>query len=157
MAKPLFRKSVSILLLNKNKELLIIRLPDKKGGGWKFPSGGADKSEKIEDTVIREIYEEIGTKKVRILAKSVHTHQYLWPKEALQGIKEKYGIPYEGQELTSFLVEYLGAHSDLVINEDELVEYRWVKAEDLKTYFTFDDQLDYTNKVLKDFAKFLHA
>jgi len=154
MKEPLLRKGVSVLLINKDKQLLIIRLPEKKGGGWKFPSGGIDKD---ETSVQRETQEELGTKKMRILAKSNHTHKYLWPKDALKSIDAKYGIPYEGQEWTSFLVEYLGEDSDLIVDGREFVEYLWIKPEELAAYFKFDGQLEYTKKVLSEFDKFLNA
>lgn len=157
MKQPLLRKGVSVILVNTNKELLIIRLPDKKGGGWKFPSGGIDKDETPEEAVLREANEELGAKKVKILANSSHTHKYLWPKDALKSIEEKYGIPYEGQEWTSFLVEYVGEDSELTIDNREAAEYLWVKPVELDNYFTFDGQLEYAKKVLKEFNTLLET
>ncbi len=58
---PKKRMGAAIILFNKNKELLILKLSYKKDG-WGIPGGVVDEFESPINTVIREAKEEIGIK-----------------------------------------------------------------------------------------------
>ena len=49
---------VSGVILNKNREVLLLRHQYWKEGSWGLPSGYAIRNEKIEDTLKREVKEE---------------------------------------------------------------------------------------------------
>lgn len=52
-----FRISIKALILNQDKEFLLIREDD---GRWEIPGGGLEFGEKFEDALRREIKEEMG-------------------------------------------------------------------------------------------------
>ena len=53
-----YRPTVSVILINKNNKILIVNSTrDKKS--WDFPQGGIKKSEKISETIKRELKEEL--------------------------------------------------------------------------------------------------
>ena len=69
------RNSVKVLLLNDKDEILLLYAIDPKttsidgtsnGNFWFLIGGGIEKNETIQETAIREIYEETGLKKEEI-------------------------------------------------------------------------------------------
>jgi putative (di)nucleoside polyphosphate hydrolase len=53
-----FRANVGIILMHDDGRLFIGR---RSGGrGWQFPQGGVQRGEKVEESLFRELYEEIG-------------------------------------------------------------------------------------------------
>ena len=65
-----YRKCVGLMILNKNKEILVGKRIDHPSGFWQMPQGGIDKHEKPEDAIWREMMEEIGTNKAKLIKKS---------------------------------------------------------------------------------------
>lgn len=56
--KPLLLCGASIMLFNKENQVLMLRRLDN--GCWCFPGGGMDLGESTEDTARRELYEKTG-------------------------------------------------------------------------------------------------
>jgi 8-oxo-dGTP diphosphatase len=52
--------AASVALINGNKVLLIQRAFEPLKGLWTFPGGRREPGENIEDTAIRELFEELG-------------------------------------------------------------------------------------------------
>lgn len=57
MAPPKHIISAATIILNKNKEILLIKGPKK---GWEMPGGKVEKGESLKDAAIRETKEECG-------------------------------------------------------------------------------------------------
>ena len=66
------RQSIKVLLLNEAKELLLILVDDPQttnldgtyhGPFWCLVGGGTDHGETVQETALREIYEETGIEK----------------------------------------------------------------------------------------------
>ncbi|MGE4348163.1 MAG: RNA pyrophosphohydrolase [Candidatus Berkiella sp.] len=79
-----FRLNVGIILANKQKELFW----GKRVGqdAWQFPQGGLNENEEVEETLFRELNEEIGLKAedVSILACSKSWLKYRLPKRLIR-------------------------------------------------------------------------
>jgi len=69
-----FRANVGIILMQDGGKLFIGRRPG--GRGWQFPQGGIRRGEKPEESLFRELHEEIGLERadVEIIA---HTQRWL--------------------------------------------------------------------------------
>ena len=65
-----YRIGVGIILLNEEKKVFVGKRIDIKSDAWQMPQGGVIKNEKLEDAAYRELYEETGVKKARIIFKS---------------------------------------------------------------------------------------
>lgn len=105
-------------------------------GGWQMPQGGIQDGETADVAVMRELKEETGTTKARIIARSTTPLYYDFP-DYLQSrliFKNK----YRGQQQYWFAMQFLGvdADIDLVAHPDdtegpEFLRWRWVPAPDL--------------------------
>ena len=66
-----YRPCVGVMLVNGDGKVFVgRRIDNKEGDWWQMPQGGAIKNEKLEDAAYRELYEETGVKKARIIFKS---------------------------------------------------------------------------------------
>lgn len=95
MQNKKYRPNVAIFLLNRSGEILTCERNDYPGT-WQLPQGGIEKGEKSKEAAIRELYEEIGTKSARFLAKVPGKFRYDWPKK----LRKK---GFKGQEQEFFL------------------------------------------------------
>ena len=69
-AKIAVNKAGGGLVYNKNGEVLFIF----RNGKWDLPKGGTDKGESIEETAMREVYEETGVKGLKVVKKLQKTY-----------------------------------------------------------------------------------
>lgn len=124
----LYRNNVAGFIINKDKKILIAKHTIKHE--WKLPQGGAKNAktkEELETAVLREMNQELGTDKFKILAMLKHCHKYSWPKNSTAWDH------FKGQKQTLFLLEFTGQDSDIKLDLNEHTDWRWVsKAEILK-------------------------
>lgn len=118
------RDNVSALVFKDNKYLLL-QLIDWPDNFWKLPQGGVHEGEKKKEALIRELSEELGTDKFKIIKQFPFSHQYDWDKESVKLA----GFHWRGQKQTFFLVEFLG--DKIEIDRSEIKNYCWVTREEL--------------------------
>ena len=123
MAKKIYRKNVAAIVLNKDNKVLVAERSDAQGA-FQFPQGGMNPAESGEEAIIRELKEELGTNKFKIILKSPKTYRYDFPEE----IKSVFDNKYDGQEQTYFLIRFTGEDSEinLINSEQEFKSYKWV-------------------------------
>lgn len=125
-----YRDNVSCLVFKKDK-FLLVQLIGWPKDFWKFPQGGIKPGEGEKEAVFRELKEELGTDKFKILTKSPYLHQYDWDKDSI----EKAGFRWKGQRQKFYLVEFLGKDKDIRINTKEIQNYKWVERDQLTKHF----------------------
>lgn len=139
--KKLYRKKVIGLIKNNKDKFLIDQLTDYGKNDWNFPGGGVNKGEKEEEALLRELREELGTDKFKILKKSKDTVTYNWP---LRVIIRRYinnnGF-WLGQTQRHFLVQFLGKSDDIKLDPVEIRKIKWIKEKEFKNYLNFKNQL----------------
>jgi 8-oxo-dGTP pyrophosphatase MutT (NUDIX family) len=125
--------------LIKNKEGLLLFM--MRRGKWDLPKGKLNKKESFEKAAIREVREECGLDKIRIvtpLLSTYHTYQI------------------NGQMVLKktmwFEMEYSGIKDPVPQTEEDITEIRWFKAGDLKaitenTYKSVLDVMRYTKLI----------
>ena len=133
-----YRRAVGMLLFNHDGLAWVgRRVPKWEGDGgqhlWQMPQGGIDKGESPRDAALRELDEEIGTRRVEILAESKQWLSYDLPAEAL-GVAFK--GKYRGQTLKWFAMRFEGSDADFDISERkghkvEFDAWRWVALDQL--------------------------
>lgn len=104
---------------NEKKEVLLIF----RRGKWDLPKGKLDKGEKLEDCAVREVEEETGLQKVKLLAQlSVTYHTY------------HEGTKFILKESHWYTMKVAGDQQLIPQVEEDIHEIRWVKPKDLVKY-----------------------
>jgi len=129
-----YRTNVSALVFKESKYLLVQRT-NWQNNFWKLPQGGVDDGENKGTALIRELHEELGTKKFKIIKRFPFTHKYDWDRESVNLAHFR----WRGQKQTFFLVEFLGDR--IRLNKDELRDYCWVTKEELLEKIDIDHPL----------------
>lgn len=149
-----YRCGAGALILNGDSKLIFVgrRIYVKSlSGEFTFPQGGVDQKDKdIDSTMYREVEEETGIKKDKliILDKIDSWIYYDLPKEFINTVAN--GM-YKGQKHIWFLTKFLGTDDEIdIATENEFSEYKWMKFEDV-----LNQVVDFRQKVYQEvFTRF---
>jgi len=144
------RLGVGILLLNEKKKVFVGKRIDIKSEAWQMPQGGVTKGEELEDAAYRELYEETGIKKAKIIFKSKKWFQYNIPL-SLQ--KKLWKGKYLGQKQKWFVMKFNGDEKkDINLNttKAEFCNWRWVNLNELENLIVPFKKEMY-KKIVKEF------
>jgi putative (di)nucleoside polyphosphate hydrolase len=125
-----YRPCVGIMLFNADGKVFVGNRLDQTVESWQMPQGGIDKGETPKEAALRELKEEIGTKKADIIAEMDDWVTYDLPAH-LVGIA--FHGKYKGQRQKWFALRFTGKESDidLTAHDPEFSSYRWVGLEEL--------------------------
>ena len=62
-----FRNGVGIVVLNKDNKVFVAKRIDNPKNFWQMPQGGVDDGENFFNAALRELEEETGMKKVKLI------------------------------------------------------------------------------------------
>ena len=126
-----YRKCVGMMVLNANKEILVGRRLDHPSGYWQMPQGGIDENENPKEAVWREMMEEIGTNKAKLIKVSNQWINYNIPPETLKTLP--WGHKYIGQRQKWFAFDFLGEDKDINVGTDnpEFSEWKWAELDSI--------------------------
>ena len=131
MKNDVYRRCVGMLILNKNKEILVGKRLDHPSGYWQMPQGGIDDNENPKEAVWREMLEEIGTNKAELIKISNQWINYDIPSETLKTLP--WGDKYIGQTQKWFAFLFLGEDNDINVGTDnpEFSEWKWARMDSI--------------------------
>ena len=95
-----------------------------------MPQGGVDNGETLQQAAIRELYEEIGTKKAKIIGETKEWISYDLP----EGLANKvWDGRFRGQNQKWFAMQFLGNDDDinLATKKPEFKEWKWISMDNL--------------------------
>ena len=107
-----YRRGVGVMLLNAQNKVFVAQRLDMKTAAWQMPQGGIDPDEDPRQTAFREMKEEIGTDKARILAETDWI-SYDLPSDL---VPKLWKGRYRGQTQKWFAMRFLGTDADIDIN-----------------------------------------
>ncbi len=138
----MYRKGVSALIINKNKEFLLVNLESFKEGFFAVPGGGIEEGETLEEAVYREIQEELGIDKdfLELVGKTISPLKFKFKVIKMT----RNGKNYEGSERYFFGFLFVGDDNEINPKDGEVRSYRWVPSVQLKDYLLFNNQLQET-------------
>lgn len=143
-----YGKVVEVYVLNEKKEFVIV-FSALKDRFCKVLSGGVEKGESFEEAAIREVKEEIGAD-IEILAISKYPCDFEISKESLFNnyFKSRGG---KGKIIISKIVS---PPENIKIQEEEISGYKWIRKEEIKKYFSLQEQIDSAEKIFDEFKDY---
>ena len=154
---PKYRRGVGVMLINKDKKVFVGKRVDNGrlvgGQHWQMPQGGIDSNEYPLEAAKREVREEIGTNKVRLIYECQEWLSYDFPEQLQSTL---WGGRFLGQTQKWFLMEFLGEDKDidLDVHHPEFVDWKWVAPEELPDLIV-DFKRDIYIRVLSLFRPYL--
>jgi putative (di)nucleoside polyphosphate hydrolase len=121
-----YRKNVAAIIINKDKKVLMCEHA-WIDGAWQFPQGGVEKDESEEKAILRELFEEIGTKNFKVISEMKGYIKYVLPYNMRERFK------FTGQEQKYFLLYFHGDDSEFRYDNQEKPEFKafeWVEYEE---------------------------
>ncbi|MFA5990693.1 MAG: WecB/TagA/CpsF family glycosyltransferase [Candidatus Doudnabacteria bacterium] len=141
---PYRKNEVSVVINNEGKILIGLRsqrdklLKDvgetdavKMNNYWQLSQGGVDDGEDLEVAAKRELYEELRIKNVKLIKISSQTFCYDWPEAKRPALFNSY--KFRGQEQHIVYFKFLGLDNEIIPDEYEFSETKWVSPENLAT------------------------
>jgi len=121
-----FRANVGIVICNNQGQVFWARRYGQHS--WQFPQGGVDDGETPEQTMYRELHEEVGLRPedVEIVASSKHWLRYKLPKRLIRRDSSPVCI---GQKQKWFLLRLISDESKINFEQTdspEFTEWHWV-------------------------------
>jgi putative (di)nucleoside polyphosphate hydrolase len=126
-----YRQCVGIMLIDGQGRALVARRADMPATpAWQMPQGGIDWGETPREAALRELEEEIGTRKAEILAESREWLTYDFPPEVARRV---WGGRFHGQRQKWFLMRFTGCDGDIDLGSRhaEFDAWRWVDPDEV--------------------------
>jgi len=140
----MYRKGVSALIVNKDKEFLLVNLKSFEDRFFAIPGGGVEENETLEDAVYREVKEELGIEKKDLEYRGKSNVPLRFEFKTIKVTRD--GKEYVGSERYFFGFYFMGKDEDIKLQADEVRSYKWVPFAKLETHLLFDNQLEDTSK-----------
>ncbi|OGY76610.1 MAG: hypothetical protein A2240_01370 [Candidatus Jacksonbacteria bacterium RIFOXYA2_FULL_43_12] len=100
-------------------QILLVERCDEDGH-WQLPQGGVEPGETTETAIKREMTEEVGTDKFKIVKHVPRFFSYRWPK------LDRLRRGYAGQRQDLFILEFTGTDEDIKLDARECKQFKWV-------------------------------
>ena len=122
-----YRPCAAMLLFNPDGKVLIADRNDCNDPAWQLPQGGVESGESIEESVFRELEEEIGTSAAKIISIADKNICYDWPEK----IKWKGQENWLGQSVTLVALIFIGHDKEIKVHthSPEFRDWKWVPLE----------------------------
>ncbi len=125
-----YRPCVGVMLFNRDGLVFVGRRIDQTVEGWQMPQGGIDEGETPAEAATRELREEIGTDKAKVLREYPDWLAYDLPLHLL-------GVAlhgrYRGQRQKWVAMRFTGEDRDINVATDfpEFARWKWLGIEAL--------------------------
>lgn len=120
-----FRSNVGVIISNRKGQVFLAKRVNQNA--WQFPQGGLNEGENVEDTLFRELEEEVGLTRdtVEIIDSTKSWLRYKLPKKMIRDVKPL----CIGQKQKWYLLNFYGDDSQFFFNnchKPEFDGWQWV-------------------------------
>lgn len=135
------------------RHVLLVQLNHYQDDEWNFPGGGSESNETAEQTVAREVEEELGltSNDYLLVAQASKPVVYDFPPE-LASSGSRRAQQFRGQRKEQFLIHYNSATGSLSVDPSEIRRYMWCPLIELEKYLTFPGQYESASDALSEFG-----
>lgn len=153
----IYRAAASLMLFRPSRtdggsyELLLLHKPRKRDA-WQLPQGGAEGSESIEETAVRELSEEAGLTRVEVLGTSEEVYQYDFPPSYRRFRPDN----VKGQRI-AYVFAFTDGAQEVRVDGKEVDKYAWIDPSQLHRYVHRREYLGLLRRLLTEGAERLRA
>ena len=124
------RLGVGIILLNNKNKVFVGKRIDNPKKFWQMPQGGINNNENFFQAAKRELEEETGITKAKLIKELNEWLIYYLPKNLLGKIWKG---RYRGQKQKWFVMKFEGKDREINVNTNnpEFLDWKWVDASEL--------------------------
>lgn len=125
-----YRPGVGIMLINDDKKVFVAKRIDMRAEAWQMPQGGIDEGEDPLTAAMRELEEETGTARAKMLYETPQWLTYDLPNDLVPKIWKG---RFRGQKQKWFLMQFTGSNTDINIETQhpEFSEWKWADVRQL--------------------------
>ena len=118
------------MLINRDNLVLVAQRIDQVAEAWQMPQGGVDEGETPRQAALRELKEEIGTDRAKIIAETEEWVHYDLPRDLADKV---WNGRFRGQTQKWFAMRFLGNDSDINLATaiPEFIEWKWTPLNNL--------------------------
>ncbi len=118
------------MLINRDNLVLVAQRIEQVAEAWQMPQGGVDEGETPRQAALRELKEEIGTDRAKIIAETEEWIPYDLPRDLADKV---WNGRFRGQTQKWFAMRFLGNDSDinLATARPEFIEWKWTSLDSL--------------------------
>jgi putative (di)nucleoside polyphosphate hydrolase len=151
---PGYRPCVGLVLVNPKRLLFIGERRGPRLNAWQMPQGGIDRGEDPRAAAWRELLEEVGTDRAKLVAESGCWYAYDLPPELRPA---RWDSRYRGQTQKWFGFRFTGVDEDIDIaaHEPEFLRWRWAPPDEV-IGLVVDFKRPIYQAVLEEFDHLLH-
>ena len=147
------RIGVGIILINNENKVFVGKRIDNPKKFWQMPQGGINNNENLFQAAKRELKEETGITKIKLVKELDEWLIYNLPKNLLGKIWQG---KYKGQKQKWFVMKFEGKDQEINVNtcSPEFLDWKWVNPSELpKIVVNF--KVDIYKKLLKELSKII--
>ena len=142
------RLGVGIILLNNENKVFVGKRIDNPKKFWQMPQGGINNNESFFQAAKRELEEETGIVRIKLIRELDEWLIYNLPKN-LQG--KIWQGKYRGQKQKWFVMKFEGRNQEINVNTNnpEFLDWKWIDPSELPK-IVVDFKVDIYRKLLKE-------
>ena len=147
------RLGVGIILLNNENKVFVGKRIDNPKKFWQMPQGGINNNESFFQAAKRELEEETGIARIKLIRELDEWLIYNLPKNLLGKIWQG---KYRGQKQKWFVMKFEGKDREINVNTNnpEFLDWKWVDSSELpKIVVNF--KVNIYKKLLKELSNII--